>query len=135
MKCHDEVGALQIGVALQEALLNALYHGNLEASSEMRQQGDQEYLFLAEQRRGRSPYKERKIHLSMNISRFQSVYVVRDEGLGFDVGSLPDPTNPEKLGKLHGRGILLMRGLMDEVSYNKVGNEVTLIKRRDASQL
>ena len=55
---------------------------------------------------------------------------IRDEGKGFDPGSLPDPTDPENLIKASGRGLLLMRAFMDDVFHNETGNEVTLIKRQ-----
>jgi len=57
--------------------------------------------------------------------------VVRDDGPGFDPAEVPDPTVPEMLERASGRGMLLMRTFMDEVRYNKAGNEVTMIKRRD----
>ena len=55
-------------------------------------------------------------------------FVVRDEGPGFDPSQVPDPTDPEHLENLCGRGLLLMRSFMDEVTFNMKGNEVTLIK-------
>ncbi|MFN8009031.1 MAG: ATP-binding protein [Terriglobia bacterium] len=130
MNCQDEVSSLQIGVALSEALSNALYHGNLEVSSALRQHGDKEFQRMAEQRRSKAPYKDRKIHLRYSITPQQSVWVVRDEGPGFTLASLPDATDPQGRERLHGRGILLMQGLMDEVTFNPVGNEVTLLKRK-----
>ena len=51
---------------------------------------------------------------------------------GFDPSLLPDPTQPENLEKVSGRGVLLMRTFMDEVIYNDAGNEVELIKRAPA---
>lgn len=56
--------------------------------------------------------------------------VVRDEGLGFDLSEVPDPTTAERIYSTHGRGIFLMRQLMDEVSYRNGGREVELCKRR-----
>ena len=56
--------------------------------------------------------------------------IVRDEGPGFDVSSLPDPTDPANLGKSSGRGLLLIRTFMDDVRFNAAGNEITLSKRR-----
>jgi anti-sigma regulatory factor (Ser/Thr protein kinase) len=47
---------------------------------------------------------------------------------GFDPSLLPDATDPTNLEKASGRGVLLMRMLMDEVFYNSTGNEVTLVK-------
>ena len=59
----------------------------------------------------------------------EAVFVVRDEGPGFDPNSLPDPTDPENLLKPSGRGIMLIRTFMDAVSFNEKGNEVTMVKR------
>ena len=67
----------------------------------------------------------------MTISETEATFVVRDEGPGFDVASLPDPTDPENLTKASGRGVILMRTLMDEVHYSTAGNTVTMIKRAE----
>lgn len=57
--------------------------------------------------------------------------VVRDEGLGFDPAKVPDPTTAEAIYSAHGRGIFLMRQLMDDVRYGNGGNEVELRKHRE----
>ena len=57
----------------------------------------------------------------------------RDEGPGFDPATVPDPTDPANLEKASGRGLLLIRAYMDEVIHNRTGNQVTLVKRREAS--
>jgi anti-sigma regulatory factor (Ser/Thr protein kinase) len=118
-------------VALEEALANALYHGNLEVSSSLREDDDRAYYALVEQRVRESPYRDRRIHVEAKLSREQAVFVIRDEGCGFDPALLPDPTDPANLEKSSGRGVLLMRTFMDEVCYNNVGNQVTLCKRRN----
>jgi signal transduction histidine kinase/DNA-binding response OmpR family regulator/HPt (histidine-containing phosphotransfer) domain-containing protein len=64
-----------------------------------------------------------------------AVYLVRDEGPGFDPASLPDPTDPASLGETHGRGLLLIRTFMDEVTYNEAGNEITMTKRYGEGRL
>ncbi len=57
--------------------------------------------------------------------------MIRDEGPGFDTSQLPDSITPSVDPEQHtGRGIILMRSIMDEITYNDVGNEVTMIKRR-----
>ena len=124
----DETGRTRIGVALEEALANALYHGNLEVGSELREEDGSAYCELIERRRGQQPYRDRQIHVEATLSRKQANVVVRDEGCGFDPAALPDPTQPVNLEKLSGRGVLLMRTFMDEVIYNDPGNSVTLIK-------
>ena len=47
-------------------------------------------------------------------------------GVGFDISKLPDPRDPENLVRASGRGVLMMRMFMDEVSWNESGNEVTM---------
>ena len=67
-----------------------------------------------------------------DLNTHEARFVMRDEGPGFDPRELPDPTDPENLLKLSGRGILLMCTFMDDVSFNDKGNEVTMVKRRSA---
>lgn len=125
----DETERTRFGVALEEALANALYHGNLEVDAELREQDDEAYFAIVEQRRRRPPYRDRRIHVEARLSRQGASVVIRDEGPGFDPLALPDPTAPANLEKVSGRGVLLMRTFMDEVVYNEVGNAVTLTKR------
>ena len=122
----------RISVALEEALTNALYHGNLEIDSDLRERNLQAYHLTVGGRRGQSPYRERRIEVEAEFSAERAVFVVRDEGAGFDPTILPDPTDPANLTKPSGRGILLMRAFMDEVTYNAVGNSVALVKNREA---
>jgi CheY-like chemotaxis protein/anti-sigma regulatory factor (Ser/Thr protein kinase) len=127
----DLTGATRAGVALEEALLNAIYHGNLEVSSELRENGDDEFHRLARERRGREPYAARRVRVTARLTPAGAAFVIADEGPGFDVSALPDPTHPTALDRPSGRGILLMRTFMDEVRYNATGNRVRLVKRRD----
>ena len=122
----------RISVALEEALTNALYHGNLEIDSDLRERNVQAYHLIVGGRRGQSPYRERRIEVEAEFSADRAVFVVRDEGAGFDPTVLPDPTDPANLTKPSGRGILLMRAFMDEVTYNALGNSVALVKNREA---
>ncbi len=126
----DEADRTRIAIALQEALSNALYHGNLELSSQLRECNEGEYFHLIQQRLQQPPYAHRRIYVSAELSHQEAVFVIQDEGPGFDPSCLPDPTDPANLEKLSGRGILLMRTFMDEVHFNPAGNQVILIKRR-----
>jgi anti-sigma regulatory factor (Ser/Thr protein kinase) len=126
----DQAERIRVGVALEEALLNAIYHGNLEVSSELRQQGETPYYRLADERRRQPPYRDRQVHFGIAVSRTQAVFDVRDEGPGFDPTALPDPTDPANLERASGRGLLLIRTFMDEVRFNATGNQITLVKHR-----
>lgn len=95
----------KIPVTVDEAVTNAIKHGN-------KFQEDKRVM----------------IDVSMNTDRIKIVVV--DEGEGFDVSSVPDPTDPKNFLKPSGRGILFMNIGMDEVCYNEKGNILTLIKYR-----
>lgn len=129
----DDNERVRVGVALDEALVNALYHGNLELSSEMRDSDHERYTQLARVRRSSAPYCDRRIHVRISLTPRKGSFVIRDEGPGFDPSCLPDPRDPANLEQLGGRGVLLMRTFMDEVSYNPHGNEVTMIKRHGSN--
>lgn len=126
----DEPERLRIGVALEEALLNAYYHGNLEVSSALRETDHMAYYELARQRAAEEPYCNRRIYVEARLSPTEALCIVRDSGPGFDPSEVPDATDPANLERPCGRGLLLMRTFMDEVRFNDMGNEVTLVKRR-----
>jgi CheY-like chemotaxis protein len=126
----DQIERVRMGIALEEALVNALYHGNLEVQSGLMEEDHDAYYALVEQRSQVSPYKERHIDVELQISIEEAIVTIRDAGPGFDPHSLPDPTDPVNLDKVSGRGLLLMRTFVDELVFNDRGNEVTLIKRR-----
>ncbi|AMV25573.1 Adenylate cyclase 2 [Gemmata sp. SH-PL17] len=129
----DLTGATRAGIAIEEALLNAIYHGNLEVSSDLRENGDEEFHKLARERRGSEPYSARRVRVTARLTPARATFVILDQGPGFDVTKLPDPLDPEFIERASGRGVLLMRAFMDEVRYNATGNRVTLVKRRDRS--
>jgi CheY-like chemotaxis protein/anti-sigma regulatory factor (Ser/Thr protein kinase) len=132
MDILNENDRLRTGVALEEALLNAAYHGNLEVSSELREVDPARFYALARERAASQPYRDRRIYVNVQINPAQVQFTVRDEGPGFDPRNLPDPTDPGNLERPCGRGLLLMRTFMDDVHYNDQGNEV--IMRKTASQ-
>jgi len=126
----DEAERTRVGVALEEALTNALYHGNLDVSSQLLEDDEKAYYELIQKRRMTSPYQNRHIDVRVKMTGDEAVFVVRDEGAGFDSKSLPDPTDPANIEKVSGRGILLMRTFMDDLKFNAAGNEVTMTKKR-----
>jgi CheY-like chemotaxis protein/anti-sigma regulatory factor (Ser/Thr protein kinase) len=125
----DHLAYLRTNVALQEALTNALYHGNLEVGCELREQNTDDFFRLSIRRAEEPPFCNRRIHVHTRLSSETAQFCVRDEGPGFDPATLPDPTDTANLDRPHGRGVLLMRTFMDEVRYNDRGNEVTMTKR------
>jgi CheY-like chemotaxis protein len=131
MKLCDPTSRIRIGIALEEALLNGIYHGNLEVNSELRQNEEKAFHQAARDRRLQAPYADRRLRVRAKLSRTQAEWVITDEGPGFDPSKLPDPTDPANLGRVGGRGLLLIRTFLDEVRFNEKGNEVTLIKRRE----
>ena len=91
-------------LALEEGLANAIKHGNkLDDSKKVTVE----------------------CYLDGDIVRV----VIQDEGEGFDLTDVPDPTLPENLDKPSGRGVMLMKAFMDDVLYNECGNQLTSIKR------
>lgn len=128
----DESERVRVGIALEEALLNAFYHGNLEVSSKLRDQDYSTFYEVARRRCQEPPYRDRRIEVRVDFDADRATFVVKDEGPGFEPSSLPDPRSPQYLERPSGRGVLLMRTFMDQVTYNERGNQVTLVKQRPA---
>lgn len=125
----DETERLRVGIALEEALNNAFYHGNLQLFVEGGSRDRRRYEELARQRLFEAPYCDRKIYVRVRISPSEAVFVIRDEGPGFAVSQLQPNNTVSATEQSDGRGMVLMRSIMDEVTYNDAGNQVTLVKR------
>lgn len=93
-------------VALDEAFVNAVKHGNKFDSGKL-------------------------IRIAAEVSRQEARFTIEDEGEGFDVNSIPDPLDPQNLFKTSGRGVLFIYNIMDEVKYNDRGNRLTMVKRSE----
>lgn len=93
-------------VALDEAFVNAVKHGN---KFDVRKQ----------------------VRIAAEVSKQEARFTIEDEGEGFDVNSIPDPLDPQNLFKPSGRGVLLIYNIMDDVKYNERGNRLTMIKKAD----
>jgi CheY-like chemotaxis protein len=124
----DETGAMQVGVALREAVANAIFHGNLEVSSELLEDGTR-FHDLAAERRGKAPFASRRVRIDVALSPDEVVFEIEDDGPGFDPGTLPDPTDLSNLEKPFGRGLMLIRTFMDEVDFSERGNRIRMVKR------
>jgi anti-sigma regulatory factor (Ser/Thr protein kinase) len=77
-----------------------------------------------------APYRDRRVRLSAALSPAEFVYVIADDGPGFDPSGLPDPTDPANLERIGGRGLMLIRTFMDRVEHNPRGNQITMVKTR-----
>jgi serine/threonine-protein kinase RsbW len=97
---------LNFRVGVTEALANAILYGN---------KGD----------------PSKKITVDVSLDRTRVALRVVDEGNGFDARNVPDPTLPANLRSSKGRGIFLLRKLMDEVEFNERGNEVRMVLLRE----
>lgn len=89
-------------IATTEAVNNAINHGNKEDSS-------------------------KKVTLSYKKTDENLSFTIEDEGVGFDYENVPDPTDPENLHKLNGRGIFLMKNLVDKIYFHEGGRKIELI--------
>ncbi|XAL98531.1 ATP-binding protein [Phycisphaeraceae bacterium D3-23] len=117
----------QLLIAIEEALANALYHGNLEIGSELKQEDFRAFYKLAQETRKLPAFRDRRVRLHLEVREGTAWVTVCDDGEGFDPDTVPDPTLPENLDKSFGRGLLLMRAFFDEVVFSEKGNEVTLV--------
>lgn len=93
-------------VALDEAFVNAVKHGNKFDTQKL-------------------------VRITADISPQEARFTIEDEGEGFDVNSIPDPLDPTNLFKSSGRGVLFIYNIMDEVEYNDRGNRLTMVKKCD----
>jgi CheY-like chemotaxis protein len=127
----DESEWMQVAMALGESLLNGMVHGNLEVSSDLREQGDGSAYFDKIKERQRQPaFGDRRVLVRLDADNQQARFLIRDEGPGFDRSSLGDPTDPENLESCGGRGLLLINAFMDSVEHNDTGNEIVMLKRK-----
>ena len=102
---YPEASKFPLRLALEEAVMNAFRHGHRHKP-------------------------EATVTVTWRVDPQKVVISVEDQGPGFDPHAVPDPTTPEHLEKPSGRGIMLMRAYMAEVSYNEHGNRVTMVYER-----
>ena len=105
---YSEDAVFAVKLALEEALTNAVKHGNRNDAS-----------------------KSVTVRYAVNMDK--AVVVVRDEGGGFLPDDIPDCTSPDRLPLPNGRGIMLIRAYTDEVCYRDHGREIYFVKRRATS--
>jgi serine/threonine-protein kinase RsbW len=107
---YSEGDLFAIKLALEEALVNAVKHGNNLDPSKV-------------------------VRVNYHVSDQRADIAIEDQGEGFNPSELPNPTDDENLEKCSGRGILLMRAYMTSVVFNPQGNKVTLTKFNDSYTL
>jgi len=118
-----------ISLSLQEAISNAMYHGNFEIDSSLRDNGGmKEFNNEIEKRKILSPYKDRTVKITYELTPDYVEYEIEDQGPGFNHQTLPDPRDPENFFKNSGRGLLIIRIHMDEVSWHGKGNIINMRK-------
>jgi len=91
-----------IMISVTESVNNAIHHGNRQD-------------------------KSKNVSVTLNLNENQVKFTIQDQGAGFDFHDLPDPTSPDNIEKIGGRGIFLMKNLADEVHFNDEGREVDLV--------
>ncbi len=126
----DDTELFQVGTALAESFNNAIDHGNLELDSALREDGMDLYMRVRQERATQAPYRDRRVRVTERLTPDVVSYRVRDEGKGFNISCVPDPLHPDCLLKASGRGLLLLRTFMDDVTFNDAGNEVTMTRHR-----
>jgi response regulator of citrate/malate metabolism len=118
---------MQLILAIYEVLANAIYHGNLELDSKLKEEEFEKFFNEADKRMKMSPYKDRKIFITSYFNKQFFKVVVRDEGKGFNWKMfMSDFNRGEELP--YGRGFLIIFSVFDEVTWNEQGNEITLVK-------
>lgn len=129
MDLFEQGDRVRVGVAVHEAVVNAMVHGNLEVGSDLKATDWDAYHAAIGRRSQQEPHKSRRVHITVRADRTPRLEIrVRDEGPGFDPSKLPDPTDPENLEKASGRGLLLIRTFFDAVTHSPTGNEITMVK-------
>lgn len=118
-------------MAVEEALNNAFYHGNLELSSDLKEDGLSRFVELAAEREQLSPWCRRTVQITELVSEFGLWLTIQDEGKGFDVSAALERLDDPELMLASGRGLMMMRAFADEMFHNNSGNEVTLVLYAD----
>jgi anti-sigma regulatory factor (Ser/Thr protein kinase) len=135
LELSDETERIRAAVALEEALVNAMCHGNLELTAEEldrgRAGGPDGLRDVIARRRSQSPYCDRKMVLDVHVTNSTARFVIRDDGGGFERLPARRFTREDCFQNGNGFSVALMNMLMDDVSYNEIGNELTLIKVSD----
>ena len=129
MRLSNQLQITRIGMAIYESLTYAIYHGNLELETDLRQSDEAIFCRLAVERRGDEPYASRRVRFSSRFSDTEVRFVVSDDGSGNKPSERQNSIDAINLEGIEGRGLLLIHSFMDEVTHNLQGNEITMVKR------
>jgi anti-sigma regulatory factor (Ser/Thr protein kinase) len=126
----------KLTVALHEALTNAVVHGNLELSSDLKEHADVSFAEAMAARAADPRYGERLVDVEMDYDGERCRWAVTDQGRGFDVEQVlrQGEADPEALLRPSGRGILMMRAFLDEVAFESGGRRVLLTLYRASGE-
>ena len=134
MQICDGVARRQIGIAVEEALINAIFHGNLELPTDMRDEIRSAVhhgtpIEIAEERLRDPEFLNRNVVVDMVATPEVIQIIIEDDGSGFDHRSFLEnrAENVDAKGK---RGLLLIESFMDGLTFNEAGNRMKLIKSR-----
>ena len=128
----DKAEQRHVAVAIEEALINAIFHGNLELDGLLVQDArralhDGEVAEAVKERCLEAPYSERHVRVGVELARNRIEIVVRDSGPGFDAAAKSQyATDISQLSGAGGRGLTLIRNFMDDVQFNDAGNEIRM---------
>ena len=131
-KYLEPVEIKMIHIALREIIINAIEHGNLDISFEEKTQAliEDRYFELIRERQFEPQNIDKKVTIEYSVSKEKVMYIVSDEGQGFNFDNYMDGSadNPNESFLTHGRGIMMTKNAFDEIIYSKKGNHVMLIK-------
>ena len=117
---------VQMAVALEQAMLNAMVRGNLEFSHDQMPMLKRE---LVVQRAAEKPYSDRTVYFRSLVTPEEAVFTLRDQGAGFDQSLIPSAQDPDSFKEGVGKGLVLIQAFMDKVEFNESGNEIKMTKR------
>jgi CheY-like chemotaxis protein len=126
----DATDRVRMCVAVEHAIQNAMLRGNLEISRQEFPVIDPAFV---EQKATQSPFSDRRVHFRFTVRDGSVEFVVRDEGPGFDVTTVPRAADPESFRDGIGRGLVLMQAFMNTIEFNDGGREIRMTKSRSAS--
>ena len=124
--CAEGVKRKSMELVLDEALTNAIIHGNLEVSSRLKETDFDAFNEVVDIRTRELPYSARKVNVRYSFDGEKITFVIKDEGPGFEWRPKINPSDAEP-DAAHGRGLMIMRALSSRMEYNDAGNELTLM--------